>query len=463
MNLYISCGFLVVGGMLLFRFWATALSRHLLALDTWRRVSAGLLIAAICLMLYAVSDPFWFEYTAGLVLLGVVFTLMALALIMFTYESHARRSLVVIIDHYRWFGIPLALLCWGLGLWLLGWSYIGDVAELGECASDDQLNVVCGIRNAEDLVITPDEAFFIVPEFGGIGPFNAAQAHAAGRLMLVDLKAQAAQPAAIRYAENTWGDGDCQRTDVMPLSPHGIDLIERGDGRYQLAVINHAPGETVEMFEVVAAAEVWHLIWRGCVQVPKVNYLNDISLASDGSFYASHMYPPEFSTVELLMAALFSHATGYVLRWDTINGFGQVPATDGGHPNGVVYDESQNILYVAHNFADRIDAVDMTQAAVVASVTLNSPDNLVLRDGALWATSWDHEIADMAVCEYKVPCALPFSVHQYMPKTLRKERRWRFNHAPLGLVTVAFALDGRVWLGGIRTDRLGYFDIEPSN
>lgn len=461
MNLYLSCGFFVFGGLLYFRFWATALSRYLLALDTWRRVSACILIAAICLMLYAVSDPFWFEYTAGRVLLGVVFTLLAFAVIMFTYESQARRGLDVIVSHYRWFGVPLATLCWGLAFWLLGWSYIGDMAELDDCVSDDQLNVVCGIHNAEDFVVTPDEAFFIAPEFGGIGLSNAAKAHAAGRLILVDLKAQVAQPAAIRYAKNTWGDGDCQRTDVTPLSPHGIDLIERGDGRHQLAVINHAPGETVEMFEVVAEADVWRLIWRGCVQVPKVNYLNDISLASDGSFYASHMYPPKFSTVELLMAALFGHATGYVLRWDSINGFGQVPATDGGDPNGVVYDESQNILYVAHHLADRIDAVDMTQAGVVASVTLNSPDNLVLRDGALWATSWDHEIADMAVCGAKVPCALPFSVHQLMPTTLRRERRWRFNHAPLGLVTVAFPLQDKVWLGAARADRMGYFSVAP--
>ena len=38
-----------------------------------------------------------------------------------------------------------------------------------------------------------------------------------------------------------------QRENVI-LSPHGIDINQRLDGSYQLAVINHMPTETVELF-----------------------------------------------------------------------------------------------------------------------------------------------------------------------------------------------------------------------
>ncbi|MDE0842399.1 MAG: hypothetical protein OSA42_09440 [Porticoccaceae bacterium] len=459
MNLYLSCGFFIFGTLLLFPFWFAAASRQLLQLDSWRRPSAAVLATAAVVFVYAITRPYWSEYTAGWVVLGLAIVLVGIGLSMFVAEITARRGLIFLVAHYRWFSIPLAVSSWSLGLWLLAWSYIGEVAVVDRCIADRQLKVLCGVRNVEDLVVTPDEQFFIAPEFGGIGPYYAPEERDIGRLMLIDTRSQIALPLSIRYAENTWGDGRCQRTAQMPLSPHGVDLIERRDGAYQLAIINHYPDETVETFELVSEDAGWSLVWRGCVDVPRVNYLNDISLASDGSFYVSHMYSPKFAITDALKAVLFKYATGYVMRWDTLNGFGQVPATAGAHPNGVVYEESKDLLYVAHSYADRVDVVDMLKAAVVSSYSLNSPDNLVLRDDSLWVTSWDHEIAEMTMCEGKRPCALPFSVHKLNPATLQLERRWRFNHAPLGMATVAFPLGDRVWVGSGHADRIGYFEM----
>lgn len=38
--------------------------------------------------------------------------------------------------------------------------------------------------------------------------------------------------------------------------------------------------------------------------VPKVNHINDVSLASDGSFYVSHMAPHGFSVADFLVTTI---------------------------------------------------------------------------------------------------------------------------------------------------------------
>ena len=55
----------------------------------------------------------------------------------------------------------------------------------------------------------------------------------------------------IRYEENVWGDGVCDRDSESSFNPHGIDLVKRDDNKYQLTVVNHLPSETIEMFELL--------------------------------------------------------------------------------------------------------------------------------------------------------------------------------------------------------------------
>ena len=172
------------------------------------------------------------------------------------------------------------------------------------------------------------------------------------------------------------------------------------------------------------------------------------------------MYKPEFTLNEALVASFAKNNTGYVMRWDSEIGFAQVPGTEGGHPNGVTYDETRGILFVAHTFGDRIDAVDVLTGNIVSSFDVNSPDNLVLKDDALRITSWDHSIPDMVICEGKTPCALPFSVYKLEPNSLKPIKNWSFNHTIIGLPTVALPINGGVWIGAIHSDRLAYFRLE---
>ena len=113
---------------------------------------------------------------------------------------------------------------------------------------------------------------------------------------------------------NEWGDPQCDRT-ADTFGPHGIDLNVRQDGSYQLAVVNHFPSETIEMFEL-KKDDQWSLMWRGCIDAPTKYYFNDIALENDGRFYITHMYPREITLVKWLSAALFKYPTGQVLFWN---------------------------------------------------------------------------------------------------------------------------------------------------
>lgn len=85
------------------------------------------------------------------------------------------------------------------------------------------------------------------------------------------------------------GEHLCQPDDLV-FSPHGIVLKKRFYGRYQLAVINNMPLETLEMFELITDDDSWEIKWMGCLDAPKPGYFNDVALMRDGSLFATHIY-----------------------------------------------------------------------------------------------------------------------------------------------------------------------------
>ena len=449
----------LLGVTLMFRPLLSSVFSFGLRIKSWNKACQFILLLALACNLLILSIDTWMEYTGYLTLFYLTVLILFTSFLVLIAEAKARMVVGFCLKNYWFFAVPLLISLWSLGLWLLLWSYIGKVEAIENCVPDDKLQVICDIQNAEDLVATPDQRFLIAPEFVGIAPYLDDEDHQTGRIMMIDLSISEAQPAQIDYDENVWGASNCLRHEGMLFSSHGIDLKKRNDNAWQLAVINHFPSESVEMFELVEDGERWKLIWRGCVPVPKVNYLNDISLSSDGSFFVSHMYEPDFSLSDVLATSLFKNDTGYVMRWDSETGFAQVPGTAGAHPNGVVYDDVRGLFFISHTFGDKIASVDILTGNVVSSFKINSPDNLVLVDDGLWVTSWDHSILDMVICEGKTPCALPFSVYRLEPSTLKLEQKWSFNHTITGLPTVALPVKDGVWIGSIRSDRVVHFDL----
>ncbi|HIK80887.1 MAG TPA: hypothetical protein EYF94_08125 [Porticoccaceae bacterium] len=468
MNIILSVIFSLLAILLLFKKVVVVVTNGLLNMKSWTPYVVINVFFAALIMAYSASATEWYYYTGRLILF--VLGLLALGAALNIMRGGLARYIEIIrlcLRHYWLVAVPSIALLIGLSLFLLVRSYIGPIPEIAGCLPHQNLSFACDIDNPEDIVVTPDHKFIIATEFGAIEPLNRPKP---GRLVMLDAKTKVQVPLVVSYGENIWGDIICQRKPGQAMGPHGIDLIKRHDGRLQLAVVSHIPHESVEMFELSPSFDEksWTLTWRGCAIAPEVNHLNDVSLATDGSFYVTHMAPHDFTIADFLMTTITKADTGYVMRWSKDIGFSEVPGTKGGQPNGVVFDESSGILYVVFSLSDKVSAVDLADGSVLRSFKLDAPDNIVLEQGSLWITSLDHQILDTMRCEGEVSCALPFSITRLNADTFDMEDKWTFRGVPFGLPTVALPLkldtgETQVLIGSFRSDRLGFFTPEKSN
>ena len=418
---------------------------------------AKVLASLFCLacVVSVTLQEYWYEELWRL----VIFIVLSFALFQLVSTVFTIRIWNGITEFARKGRLIFSICFFSLGLLLIVRSYIGPVISVEECKSSKEIEVICLVKNPEDLAVTPDNDFLIVSEFGGIEPLEEM---IPGKLSLLNLKTEEIEPLDMSYSNNTWGDGLCSRKNNDLLGPHGIDLITRKDGLYQLAVVNHIEYESVEMYELIKSETSWHLIWRGCVRAPVENYLNDVSLKSDGSLFVSHMYDRDSSISTFLLAALFKKKTGYVLQWNNKQGFSKVVESEGSMPNGLAYDENNNLLYINDNLGDKVRILDLNNKISVADTYLNAPDNLILTKESLWVTTLDHEILDTLKCiEYTV-CALPFSVYELDPLTLEEKQRFSFRKTVFGLPTVALPVKDKIWIGSFRSDRIAYLNLDQN-
>ena len=421
--------------------------------STLTKVLASLFCLA-CLVSVTLQE-YWHEELWRL----VVFIVLSFALFQLVSTVFTIRIWNGITEFARKGRLIFSICFFSLGLLLIVRSYIGPVISTEGCKSDQEIQVICLVKNPEDLAVTPDNDFLIVSEFGGIEPLEEM---IPGKLSLLNLKTEEIEPLDMSYSNNTWGDGLCSRKNNDLLGPHGIDLITRNDGLYQLAVVNHIEYESIEMYELIKSETSWHLIWRGCIRAPVENYLNDVSLKSDGSLFVSHMYDRDSSISSFLLAALFKKKTGYVLQWNNKQGFSKVVESEGSMPNGLAYDENNNLLYINDNLGDKVRILDLNNKTSVADTYLNAPDNLILTEESLWVTTLDHEILDTIKCiEYTV-CALPFSVYELDPVTLEEKQRFSFRKTVFGLPTVALPVKDKIWIGSFRSDRIAYLNLDQN-
>ena len=419
--------------------------------STLTKVLASLFCLA-CLVSVTLQE-YWHEELWRL----VVFIVLSFALFQLVSTVFTIRIWNGITEFARKGRLIFSICFFSLGLLLIVRSYIGPVISTEGCKSDQEIQVICLVKNPEDLAVTPDNDFLIVSEFGGIEPLEEM---IPGKLSLLNLKTEEIEPLDMSYSNNTWGDGLCSRKNNDLLGPHGIDLITRNDGLYQLAVVNHIEYESVEMYELIKSETSWHLIWRGCVRAPVENYLNDVSLKSDGSLFVSHMYDRDSSISSFLLAALFKKKTGYVLQWNNKQGFSKVVESEGSMPNGLAYDENNNLLYINDNLGDKVRILDLNNKTSVADTNLNAPDNLILTEESLWVTTLDHEILDTLKCTKSITCTLPFSVYELDPLTLEEKQRFSFRKTVFGLPTVALPVKDKIWIGSFRSDRVAYINKE---
>ena len=345
---------------------------------------------------------------------------------------------------------------------------IKQVNYIEGCESDETFTVYCNYQNPEDLAVLPDGRHILVSEFGAIVPLSPTNIQ--GNLSLLDTTDGRKKDLEIEMSDNVWGDPECQR-DSMVLSPHGIDINERLDGSYQLAIVNHMPTETIELFELREINDAWSLTWRGCVNAPVHGYFNDVALSSNGSFYVSQMYDKNISLFMLAVLDNTKEDTGYVYHWRRQNGFERLVNTDGAFPNGVELSDDENNLFINYAFGNKTSKYNLMSNSIEASFSMNGiPDNITVDGDYIWVGAQDHSGLDSLIyCGvfakdvFEDPminqCPLPFAAYQLRQSDLSLVNSYKYSNTVMGTATVALSLNGQLYIGTYHGDRIASVEL----
>ena len=345
---------------------------------------------------------------------------------------------------------------------------IKQVNYIEGCESDETFTVYCNYQNPEDLAVLPDGRHILVSEFGAIIPLSPTNVQ--GNLSLLDTTDGRKKNLEIEMSDNVWGDPECQR-DSMVLSPHGIDINERLDGSYQLAIVNHMPTETIELFELREINDAWSLTWRGCVNAPVHGYFNDVALSSNGSFYVSQMYDKNISLFMLAVLDNTKEDTGYVYHWRRQNGFERLVNTDGAFPNGVELSDDENNLFINYAFGNKTSKYNLMSNSIEASFSMNGiPDNITVDGDYIWVGAQDHSGLDSLIyCGvfakdvFEDPminqCPLPFAAYQLRQSDLSLVNSYKYSNTVMGTVTVALSVNGKLFFGTYHGDRIASVEL----
>ncbi len=409
-------------------------------------------LIGIAMVIFSINSD-WAERLWILLTLIVGILLCIRGLVVIFFLEKIKKILPLYLNHYYKFSIPISVVMISLALFTVTTDYIGPQKNISECKSDDAISVICGVSNPEDIVVTPDNKYLLISEFGGIRPYDSTKSGGFALLRLSDNKIITPK---ISFGKNIWGEDSCKQNDIF--GPHGIDLVQREDGSYQLGVINHYPGETIEMFELVQKSEhdTWSFVWRGCIEVPEKYYLNDIALKKDGTFYVSHMYSRDITMTKWLITALLKKDSGVILKWNK-DSFIEIPNSEGSGPNGITLNESTNNLFISYNQGDRVVKFDLSDNKKLQTFKVESPDNIYINKDSVWLTSLDFQPNDAGDCIERPACSLPFSIYEIDRETFVLKNKNSFNKTVFGLPTIALPIENGIIMGSFHSDRLGYF------
>lgn len=123
------------------------------------------------------------------------------------------------------------------------------------------------MKGAEDLTISYDDGFMIVSQDDRAGRRDGSKSQ--GHLYLIDLKGNKLNPK--KLTENY----------KLPFYPHGISLYKMDSAHYQVLVVNHARGHTIEKFELFGDSLVYMATYRDESMISP----NDVIALDEESFF----------------------------------------------------------------------------------------------------------------------------------------------------------------------------------
>jgi hypothetical protein len=319
------------------------------------------------------------------------------------------------------------------------------------CGPHGDTEILCGTRSPEDLELTPDGKFLIVPQF-----VNGRGGATGAGLTLFDLakKTYAKMPVTVDPRKD-WGDPACPGPVGDMLAPHGTSLAKRSSGgAMQLYVVNHGGRQSMELFELKQVSGNWTAIWHGCVVV--MQDYNDVAALPDGGYIATHP--------TALQAAgrgpgggLSPQPSGFVSRWTPGKGEAELPGTRAGYPNGVVVSADGRYMYFNAWTAKEVHKYDLKEGKETGVLKLDfMPDNLTWTDKHQLLAAGVKGTNGECPAGSGEPCIQGFGVAEIDPAKMTSKTVFdsQGKGALIGGVSVALQAGNAVYIGSFQGDRL---------
>ena len=329
-----------------------------------------------------------------------------------------------------------------------------------DCQPSGEYGFVCGLQNAEDLVLVPNTRWIIA---SGLAPTAA--------IYLIDSEQKT-------WSELYPSDAPLARQDMAtygacPGSPdpnnfvtHGLNLRPGEDGHSTLYVVGHGGREAIEVFDVDASGSTPELTWIGCVMTPDGMEANSVASFSDGSLVATI----PLHTGKTISEAMTGQLTGAVYEWSPgDSGFTKIEGTELPYGNGIEVSADGDEIYVVSSgeftftvFSNSNPARRLRVSKPMAFV----PDNLHRsNDGALITAGL---VVDYAACgdvsgpeEFDLAefasCPRPFVVRAIDPQTMTgKDIARGPANEHFSNITMALPVGNELWIGTFAGDRVAY-------
>ncbi len=334
---------------------------------------------------------------------------------------------------------------------------LGGTATTAQAAQPCGHDQVCGLLNAEDLVLVGGSHWAIASRLG-------KDPAAPGGFSLVDLQEHSSRvltpdvsgPVAPTYAE-------CPGAPVASaLVTHGLDLRRRRNGASELFAINHGEArESIEVFDLRTSERGVSLTWKGCVILPSDMSANSVVALPDGMAVTSFGTRDSSSTAEFLAGKV----SGFVSRWVTKRGWTHVAGSEFGGDNGIAASADGGTLYI-NDWSDgtmRVLSLHGKAAPVTIKLGDFHPDNVhALPDGNLLIAGQTGTPRDILSCETGPTCSAGSAIAVVDPATREVKLHWTVApSATFGAASTALLYDRDYWASSFRGDRIVRLGPEP--
>jgi len=333
-----------------------------------------------------------------------------------------------------------------------------DADDKNTCEDSGGLTFVCGLANAEDLVLISDTKWVLS---SGMAP--------GGGIYLVDSQQKTwsqmynGTPQQVRHDAKNYSS--CKVAPALEsFITHGLHIRAGENGHSKLYVVGHGGREAIEVFDVDASHAQPVLTWVGCVQMPEGLGANSVTSLSDGSLLATVLMHPgqTFSDV------FSGKPTGAIYKWSPgDSGFEMMVGSELPGNNGIEVSADEREIFVVSSGLRTISAFANSNPTKLlrSTPTLNyGPDNVhMTQDGQLITAGPsydDHDCGELDAenvdLEVFASCPRGSVAAVYDPVTLKETGRWSSPADPVfSNATMALQVGDRVWIGSFAGDRIG--------